>query len=202
MLNAKGLFDNSLDKTATTMAIYDHLSSIHAPMDYSDLLRWQWVEAVSALDRLIHDYVRIGMLEIFRGTRTATDKYKNEPIPLSLLNSIDSSCGSASRELAFESFIVQKLSYKSFQEPAKLVDGLSYIWLEQDKWKAIANAMGRDTQLVKTELNNIVLRRNQIVHESDCASISMGKQAITRQDAVDVVQFIRDVGNAIDSLIK
>lgn len=188
---------------ANTMAIYDYLNSIHAPMDYSDLLRWQWVEAVSALDRLIHDYVRIGILEIFRGTRTATDKYNNESIPLSLLNASDSGCSTVTdRELAFERCIIQKFSYKSFQEPAKIADGLSYIWTENDKWRAIASAMGRDSQLVKNELNNIVLRRNQIVHESDCANVSMGKQAITRQDVVDVIRFIQAVGDTIDSFVR
>jgi len=49
-------------------------------MPYDDLLRSQVVYAVSAFDKLIHDLVRIGMVQIFSGARPATAKYLSESI--------------------------------------------------------------------------------------------------------------------------
>ena len=46
------LFLSMLHGTKTIMTVYDYLAqTVNAPMDYSDLLRWQWVQAVSALDK-------------------------------------------------------------------------------------------------------------------------------------------------------
>lgn len=44
-------------------------------VDTSDLLRWQWVQCISAFDKFVHDLVRVGMLEIFAGNRMPTPKY-------------------------------------------------------------------------------------------------------------------------------
>ena len=44
-------------------------------VETSDLLRWQWVQCISAFDKFMHDLVRVGMLEIFAGNRMPTPKY-------------------------------------------------------------------------------------------------------------------------------
>ena len=58
---------------STIRKLYDYLDNIvKPPYDYSDLLRWQWAQSVSALDKLIHDLIRIGMVQTYQGLRTPT----------------------------------------------------------------------------------------------------------------------------------
>ena len=49
----------------------DGIEDSPLPEDYSDLLRWEYVASVSALDKLTHDLLRVGMLQIFEQTPDA-----------------------------------------------------------------------------------------------------------------------------------
>ena len=78
MVNAYQCFCTLMQDTKNTCALYDYLHQVvKPPYDYNDLLRWQWAQSVSALDKLIHDIVRIGMRESFSGNRPITDKFSN-----------------------------------------------------------------------------------------------------------------------------
>jgi hypothetical protein len=86
MRNALALFDSNLSAARNLEALYSFLSAnVTAPMPYDDLLRSQVVYAVSAFDKLIHDLVRTGMVQIFSGARPPTAKYLSEPIRKSSL---------------------------------------------------------------------------------------------------------------------
>jgi hypothetical protein len=185
-----------LDGTKTIMTIYDYLAQeVHAPMDYSDLLRWQWVQAVSALDKFIHDMVRVGMLHIYAGHRNSTNKYLTFTIDLKTHLQIiqDSSSASAT----FGQQILLKNSYQAFQDPEKISDALSYIWNEKNKWKAISDHMGMSESDVKTQLRNISIRRNQMVHEGDYSNRLLQRQTISKDDVIEVINFIKKVGKSI-----
>ena len=68
-------FKDLLNNTRSSFATYDYLVNINPPYDFSDILRWQWAQSVSALDKLIHDLIRIGMLEEISGARIQTYKF-------------------------------------------------------------------------------------------------------------------------------
>lgn len=173
------------------------------PIDYSDLLRLQWTQSVSAFDKLIHDFVRIAMLEIYNGNRARTPAFENFTISLDYHERILSYPLYANQYL--ESLIIQKHGYLSFQSPDKVAEALSYIWDEQHKWSRITIAMGKpasEEQTVKTTLNNIVIRRNQIVHEGDFPSQSSSRQSISDTDVNSVILFINDVSSAIFNLVR
>lgn len=60
MEQAKNKFNQLLTDINQVMTIYDFITlEVKAPLDTSDLLRWQWVQAVSAFDKFVHDLVRI-----------------------------------------------------------------------------------------------------------------------------------------------
>jgi hypothetical protein len=82
MRNALNLFNALIDSTKSVEIIYSYINGMTSIIDCSDLLRWQWVQSVSALDRFIHDIVRIGIIEIFKETRAETKKYKTFLIDL------------------------------------------------------------------------------------------------------------------------
>ena len=61
---------------------------------------------------------------------------------------------------------------------------------------------GKRRKILHTELKNIVIRRNQIAHEGDYSEVLKNRQAISKQDTDQVVDSIRDIGNAIYDLVK
>lgn len=185
------------------MATYDFLANeVKPPYDYTDLLRWQWAQAVSALDRLIHDLVKIGISQEFMNVRQKTDKYLGLIIPMRVHNSLDSELDMSRKLQIFQQYLVEKLSTESYQDPVKIADALSYIWVEQYKWQKIATRIGITEADAKTKLKSIVLRRNQIVHAGDYIDISQPKQIIKKSDALDVCDFIFKLGQTIFLLVK
>lgn len=201
MNTAYNAFCTIIQDTRNSDVVYDYLDNIvKPPYDYSDLLRWQWAQSVSALDKLIHDLIRIGMVQTYQGLRTPAAKYRSF--------AIDMDCFSQMQQMPllavtfFEAQIVHKLSFQSFQEPNKISDGLSFIWNETNKWKKISASMGLDENYLRTKLKNISIRRNQIVHEGDYSNALLQRQAITHADASDVVNFVFLLGTTIYSLVK
>jgi hypothetical protein len=190
-----------LDGTKTIMTVYDYLDQeLHAPMDYSDLLRWQWVQAVSALDKFIHDIIRVGMLDMYTRRRNPTKKYLTFTIDLNTHFQIIQDSGSALS--TFERQVLLKNGYQAFQDPDKISDALSYIWEEKNKWKVISDSIGMSESDVKTQLKNISIRRNQMVHEGDYSDSLLQRQALSKDDAVEVIDFIKKVGNSIYHTIQ
>lgn len=199
MSTAKNTFDMLISQGTISNALYQYLESQSIHMDFSDLLRWQWTLAVSALDRYIHDIVRAGMVMEFEGRKSPTLKYQKFRIEMSTYALI---CSSPVPAVAFEQEVERQHSFLAFQYPDKIADALSLIWDEVNKWDVIGRTMVPPVPAsdLRTKLKNIVLRRNQIVHEGDCFSLSppLGQQPISLSDANDVVSFIKSLVSAID----
>lgn len=201
MLFAYEKFEKLVEDTKNVHTLYEYIENVmKAPFDYSDLLRWQWIQCVSAFDKLIHDLVRIGMIEVFQGQRIATAKFN--AFSLDYLSYNEMLNNPIQRVQIFEQKIILKHSYLAFQDPGKVADALSYIWNENDKWLKIANKVGIDKNTCLIKLKNIVSRRNQIVHEGDYADTLSQRQEIYSSDVVDIRNFILKVGEGIYLCVK
>lgn len=203
MLRAKNRFDQSFQRIRKLDALYQHLvSTLHFPeKEVSDILRSEIVYVVSGFDRFIHDIVKQGMVDIFIGSRPLTNAYHNFQITLVQLQAIRIAGSIPPPQSIFENIIIDKHKQLSFQEPNKVSEALSFIWNEPHKWQQIAICMGISESDLKTELKNIVIRRNQIVHEGDMNMMTGNLQDIVYSDVVDSVDFIEKLGNCIFSLI-
>ncbi|WP_426399459.1 HEPN domain-containing protein [Ralstonia sp. R-29] len=201
MLNAKGVFHRNIRQAVELGVLYDHLSNIVAiPEQFDDLLRSQVVNAVSAFDKLMHDLIRIGMVRIFENQRSPTGKYLNEVVPIQHLPGL--SVGAVPPPpVRFEEIVREKLSKLSFQDPAKVADGLSYIWNENQKWQQIVQGLGMTDEDAKRKQRLIATRRNAIVHEADLDPVTNQKQTITKAEATDISDFLLAVGNRICDLV-
>lgn len=198
---AYSVFSAIIQDTKNSDILYTYLHDVvKPPYDYSDLLRWQWAQAVSALDKLIHDLIRVGMIYTFLGLRQPTQKYLAFTIDLRSYEEMQRNELPATN--VFERQITQQLSYLSFQEPTKIAEGLSLIWNENHKWRCIADRFGETEDYTKTKLKNISIRRNQIVHEGDYSSSQLQRQQIAHADVVDVIDFISRLGEAIYQLVR
>jgi hypothetical protein len=202
MIDAFTLFYKLIESTQTADIMYTHFhkSNMDNVVDCSDLLRWRWVQSVSALDKFIHDVVKNGMIEIFHGNRPVTPKYQEFKIGLSTLMTMQTS-ELVDQVRILEQEIFKQNGHKAFQNPKNISDALSYIWNESHKWQSIAAKMLQPTNEsdIKTKLNNICIRRNQIVHEGDCQSemLPLQRQNIEKEDVDDVILFISNITEAI-----
>lgn len=200
MVEALNQFKHNFEKIYELDAIYDHLvNHLKLPNDLQDILRAEVVYAVSALDKLIHELVRIGMIETFEGQRPMTEAYKNFQIPLSLQLEMSMNNPLVSPpSYLLEQAIITSHSHLSFQDPNKIAKALSLIWDEGHKWQNIATAMGENNQRnVTIELKNIVARRNKIVHESDFDIVINQKSELFQEDSSRMISFIERLGIAI-----
>lgn len=201
MHNALSLFRKNIEEAKSLTPVYEYLeSSLVTPLSFDDLLRAQIVYSVSAFDKLMHDLIRIGMVEIFMGNRPTTPQYLAETITISTYSELISATF-LPKELVFEQAIVRKLKTVSYQTPDNVAKGLSYIWNEPQKWQKIASNMAMDTETVKTELKLIVDQRNRIVHEADINPLTNQKYSITKSDSQSVTDFLQKAGEAIYMLV-
>lgn len=194
-------FNKLIEETKNVQQIYHYLKNVaKVPLDISDLLRWQWVQYVSALDKLVHDLVRIGMLNIYEGKCEKTPKYKTFQLDIETYNEMQNQPIRA--VTIFEQKIVQKHGFLAFQDPNKISEALSFIWNENDKWGKIAYQMEMPKEECVAFLKNIVIRRNQIVHEGDYTDALSQRQDIFEQDIEDIRIYILKLGNSIYNLVK
>jgi hypothetical protein len=180
------VFQSNIQDANALTGVFDHLAAtLGGVLSLDDLLRSKIVYSVSAFDKLIHDLVRIGMVEIFVGKRAPTPKYNNEPISL-LSAQLLSSAITPPPEVVFDQIIQAKHKILAFQDPDKVADALSFIWTEQQKWQCIAAAINMQAATLRTTLKLIVSRRNAIVHEADMDPTTNTKLPICKQEADDV----------------
>lgn len=195
MLQSHKRFVKLVQDTQNVETLYNYFEHSVVPVDISDLLRWQWVQCISAFDKFVHDVVRVGMVEIFLGNRTPTPKYNTFQIDIQTYGDMINNIIDAS--LIFERKIILKHGFLAFQDPSKVADALSYIWNENDKWGKISNLMGMSKDDCTTYLRNIVIRRNQIVHEGDYTDSLSRRQDIFLQDVIDIRDYILKLGQTI-----
>jgi hypothetical protein len=201
MHSALADFRLSIQTAKDLSGLYQYLSATHAvPFPFDDLLRSQLVYAVSAFDKLVHDLIRIGMVETFVGTRAPTDKYHAETITIKFHRDLVAAT-IPPQEFLFNLEVARKLSFISFQDPQKVSDGLSLIWSEAYKWQKIAASLSMPAEDAKTKLKIISMRRNAIVHESDWNPVTGGKKPISLSECDDVTDFIERCGMAITTLV-
>lgn len=201
MLNAKQVFQRNIQQANELGELYDHLSTVVPILEqFDDLLRSQIVYAVSAFDKLMHDLIRIGMVQVFQGTRLPTAKYLNEGISIQHLPQLMPG-STPPPEVRFEEIVREKLSTLSFQDPKKIADGLSFIWDENQKWQSIALGLGMTDEVARRDQKLIATRRNAIVHEADLNPVTNTKQAITRAEATQTSDFLLALGNRICDLV-
>lgn len=201
MHNSLALFNSNIRQAREISALYDYLvASVAVPQQFDDLLRSQLVYSVSAFDKLIHDLVRIGMVQSFMGVRTPTGKYLSEPVSMQVHNEMVQAT-IPPKEHVFEQALFRKFKTISFQDPVKVADGLSYIWDESQKWQKIAALLGISDPAARTRLKLIADRRNAIVHEADIDPSTNTKFAIGKAESEGSLNFLEACGNAIANLV-
>jgi hypothetical protein len=153
LLRARSLCGISVSLTAlTTVAV-----------DLTDIYRASLVLGVSALDYFVHEFVRLGMLEVYRGNRPATDANLSFKIPLSAAKA---GIADAKQDDWLDATIRETHGWLSFEHPDKIADAIRLMSAVK-LWEEVAKEIGINAKAVKVRLTAIVDRRNKIAHEAD-----------------------------------
>jgi hypothetical protein len=200
MHNAIQLFRSNLVRVRTLGGLYTALSRLTTPaVDSTDILRAQIVLTVSALDYYIHDITRIGMVEVFSGTRTPTNAFKKFQITL---GAVTSGLGSSGNISLLEEEVRERHGFIAFQHPDKIADAIR-LFSSCSLWSLVAAKIGLSVIDLKNRLKLIVDRRNKIAHEADLDPSYPGTRwPISPLDVESTIKFIEDICEAIYTVVK
>ena len=166
--------------------------------DLSDILRAEFVLAVSALDHFTHEVTRLGMLEAYRGEREKTPQFLQ--FRISVEGALRGTSENPSGEW-LDDEIRARNGYRTFQNPDRIAEALRLV-SDIRLWDAVAGRMDTPPEVVRGRLKIIVDRRNGIAHEADVnRSPYEGLLPIDRRMADDAVDFIERVGESIYAVI-
>jgi hypothetical protein len=157
-------FNENISRARSLAGLAESMSSLTTDVvDLTDILRASLVLGVSALDNFVHEFVRLGMLEVHRGNRSLTNAHLSFKIPLS---SARIAIGDASQDEWLDQAIREAHGWLTFQHPDKIADAIR-LMSPINLWESVAIEIGMTTLSLKTQLKAIVDRRNKIAHEAD-----------------------------------
>jgi len=136
------------------------------------------------------------MCEVIAGRRAPTDAFRK----------FKTSCHvvlqSTNQHIAFEEDIREKHGFLSFQQPEKISDAIR-LFFDKPIWRVVAQHMGKDEIMLKSELRLIVDRRNKIAHEADVdPSYPGARWPISSLDCDGALDLIESICEAIYAEVK
>ena len=184
MNNALKEFDTNIKVINDSMAIYNYLRKVAKNIDFSILLRSQYILVVSALDTFMHEIVIEKIIDCFFGKSVVTNVVCDFSFDLVVM--LRNKKDYEQREL-LRTFLSKKFSKDSFQSPKSIEYAFQIIGIN-NIWQKVSSDMGHATRDVRDNLAIIVQRRNQIAHESDIDKVNKCYRQISLCD----VEYCRD----------
>jgi len=183
-------FRKNIQRVKNLELSYAYLAT-NTELDMSDILRAEIILLVSALDTFIHDVVRLGMLEILKGERKQTSRYKRFSITMNII--------SFDEEYSwFERAIREEHGKLTFQRAEKIKEIIEYILEKRNIWELVADRIGKNKNDIIKQLNLIIKRRDQIAHESDIdPSYPDTMFPIEPDQTKEAILFIEEIVDAI-----
>lgn len=194
MQTAIDQFRTNINRARNLGSIFEALNSqTTSVLDLSDILRAELVLAVSALDHFIHELVRLGMLEAYRGNRPRTGRFLR--FKVSLENALTGIADNAGEQW-IDSEVRTRNGYRTFQDPEEISEAIRLI-SDIRLWVKVGQHMESTPDEVKEDLRSIVNRRNKIVHEADMIPSPFEQRwpidKMMVSNAVDMIEKIADV---------
>lgn len=191
-------FRANIQRTRSIGAIYQALNNQTTPaLDLSDLLRFEWLMAVSALDHYIHELVRLGMVEAYHGNRPQTDAFLRFGIAM---NRTLQAINAPQNDSWLEDQIRASHGHQSFQMPDNIADAVRLV-SNAPLWNSVSALIGRTPRYTRRTISLIVNRRNQIAHTADIDPFGSRLRPIDFNTVDDAVSFIEEIAEAIYTVV-
>ena len=195
-------FDRNLSYINDIGSIYDEVVRLAPTLvtQASQLLRSQFVLLVSALDTYIHDIVRIGILQEYQGIRPVSRGLSKLSLTYNDLSELESQ-PPMMKTPTMEQIIRRINSVDSFQSSKSIEYAMGLIGIT-GIWSKLSSSLAVNAEDIKTKLDLIVRRRNQIAHESDYNPSTGHQRGINKNEIKDIKVFICDFVNAIHLIVR
>ena len=195
MQQAVDQFGENLNRARNLVGLSESIATLTTEaVDTSDLLRSAIVHAVSALDHFVHEFVRLGMIEIHRARKPASSAHLAFRVTLQHVREArrsDESCE------WLENAIRHAHGCLSFQNPDRIADAVRLV-SPVKLWEEVAALRSEEATSTKARLGAIVDRRNKIAHEADMDPTNPGERwPIDATLTTDAIDFVGHVGRAI-----
>lgn len=201
MSNPLNIFDKNIESINSLASIYLYFENNKVEaLDFTEILRAEFVLLVSAFDHYVHELVKEGMLAIFEGIKSPNKNFDNFTITLKTLNLILSTDEQHEKKAILDGEIKKITAKDSYQSPSSIEKALGLIDFT-NVWNTISPEMGIPPKDIKDRLALIVNRRNKIAHEADFDYTFGSKNPIDRELVDDVRNFIINLVKAIQSQI-
>lgn len=201
--------DTCIRRAKRFLDLADNRLPVHRTKN--DLRRMALVMAVAAVDSYMHALV----LRRIATVRRAADLPKSLALlnmPFSALASLADASIKAQREqrtarpwVQVKSSLQERLLKETFQSFNQVATALSLAGIEKG-WSKIAKELGETPKENETWLNNLVHRRNQIVHEGDMKRASRPRKLhfndIHQTEAEQEVEWVESLIKAIDIVVE
>jgi hypothetical protein len=152
---------------------------------------------VSALDQFVHELTRLGMMEIWRGSRAVTPAYLRYAVSMEIATRL--ATGTA-MDFHLDSEIRTRHSLLTFQQPDRIADAVR-LFSPIELWNDVGSSIRENPRDIRDQLRLIVDRRNKIAHEADVDPSYPGQRwPIERKDTEDALAFVEKIGEAIFAL--
>lgn len=192
MQSAIDQFRANMARIRNLHTIYDNLSESNTTgLDLSDMLRNELAMAVSALDSYIHEIIRLGMLEAYRGLRPRTKKFEEYKTNLNLL--YESSVTPATVEW-LESQIVNQPDLQKFPDIAKVLRAIAENELRQQS-DALINK-------IKISLDQISYQNPETIKDGINLIKEFGKRGLWVEVADLVNGNDKDIKNRLKAIVE
>ncbi len=191
-------FRANIQRTRSIGSIYQALNNqTTQALDLSDLLRFEWLMAVSALDLYIHELVRLGMMEAYRGKRLQTDAFLRFEVTMSrTLQALNA----PKDDSWLEDQIRARHGHQSFQTPDNIADAVRLV-SNTPLWNRVSVLLNVTPQYTREKIMLIVSRRNQIAHMADIDPFGSRLWPIDLAMVDDAVSFIEEIAEAIYTVV-
>ncbi|QVK18673.1 hypothetical protein KHQ81_02875 [Mycoplasmatota bacterium] len=195
------IFRENIKQIRNRFEIVDLLNSQQRKEEACDILRFQIVYAMSALDFFMHEIYSYALLKIFRNESPKTDRYNEYKIPLKLLEQALYDAENIDHYLK-ETFIDLNRNY-TFMSPGRIRELLNIISSEDEfamveKSLKAKNIISKHKRLDRI-LDEIYDRRNKIAHQTDINHGKDDKNAITKDE---VEFYINIISHLVESLYQ
>mgnify|MGYP000365850354 FL=1 len=201
MLAKWNSFERHIEDIRRVNEIYDHLVTQANPLsaDLCDLLRIQLVNAVSAFDWLMHEYIHAGIMKQLIGDVPMTPKVKGFSIDAHTYSQL-ATLDAIEKYKILSGRVSSVLRTMSFQSPEKIKEGLSHIWEKPHKWQLLSQECGLSEEDLTDKVKLYVERRNQIVHEADVDFSSGDRRVLEAGVVKDGIDLFFNLAYAISKL--
>lgn len=197
----KNHFDDNVFNIEQNFEIVDKMIDINEIDKSNNILRSQIVFLESALDFYIHELSKFGIIKMFNGYWSKTERYNNLKVDMKLIDSAINNPESSDWLLKYINDKNKREVYISFES---MKEQLNLLGIEFNSVinNAFCNKVDSDGNLLNGRkiIKDLFNRRNEIAHQSDRNHFNAEQNDITKEYVLESIEHVKSIVIAIHNI--